>query len=65
MLVVSGLLVLLALVLLVAGIMTSAVGQIYLSIGASLVAAGLLAVGVRQRRPCAEATDPATDHQTP
>ncbi|MGI8682320.1 MAG: hypothetical protein ACR2JO_09405 [Mycobacteriales bacterium] len=51
MLVVSGLFVLLALGLLVAGLATGAVGQVYLSIGASLVAAALLALGVYQRRP--------------
>lgn len=51
MLVVSALFVLLALGLLIAGLATQAVGQVYLSIGASLVAAALLAMGVRQRRP--------------
>lgn len=50
MLVVSALFVLLALGLLVAGL-ASTVSLIYLSICSSLVAAALLAVGVRQRRP--------------
>lgn len=56
MLVVSGLLVALALVLLVAGLVSSAVTAIYLSIAASLAAGGLLALGVRQRRPSADGT---------
>lgn len=58
MLVVSALFVLLALVLLIAGLVTQAVGQVYLSIGASLVASALLAVGVYQRRPRRGAATP-------
>lgn len=57
MLVVSGLFVLLALGLLVSGLATQAVGQVYLSIGASLVAAALLALGVYQRRPVGGGTE--------
>jgi hypothetical protein len=56
-LVASGLFILTALVLLIAGLQSAAVGQVYLSIAASLVAAGLLAVGVRQRRPGAGGSD--------
>lgn len=51
MLVASGLFILVAVVLLVAGLVTAMVGEVYLSIAASLVAAGLLAAGVQQRRP--------------
>lgn len=63
MLVASGLFVVAALVLLIVGLQTAAVGQVYLSIAASLVAAGLLAVGVQQRRP--RAGENAPDDRAP
>jgi len=62
-LVASGLFVVAALVLLIVGLQTAAVGQVYLSIAASLVAAGLLAVGVQQRRP--RAGENGTDDPAP
>jgi len=60
-LVASGLFVALALVLLILGLQTSSGLQVYLSIGASLVASALLALGVRSRRPPAGVADREPD----